>query len=182
MMRPVTDIWHERSARTSLGLAARASLWNFVASLETGVSRWQSMKPSARRGSHMRLQAPLATSLPLSRTDASAKVCQAQRGIGFIDVASGKRSDRAVERHPQAVAAITSWAKANVDDSAIWTPLAANFHKPEKAGEPFSVRAAIRYVCSLDARKTAALNDIRQARPGIQTPVRTALNARWLEG
>ncbi|MGA2495925.1 MAG: hypothetical protein ABSF67_23895 [Roseiarcus sp.] len=105
------------------------------------------------------------------------------KGAGFIDIASGKRSERAVVRHPQAVAAITNWAKANVYDSAIWTALATNLHEPEKAGEPFSARAAIRYVDSLDARKTAAaLNYIRQAPPEIQTPVRTAVNARWPEG
>ena len=105
------------------------------------------------------------------------------KGVGFVDVASGKQSDRAKERHPSAVASIKAWAQANGFDAAIWTALASNFHEPDKAGEPFSVEAAIRYLKALDAPKLdAALGYIRSAPPEVQTPVRAAVNARWPEG
>jgi hypothetical protein len=43
------------------------------------------------------------------------------KGVGFVEVASGRHSDRAMERHPQAVARIKAWAQANGFDAAIWT-------------------------------------------------------------
>lgn len=102
--------------------------------------------------------------------------------IGFIELASDHCSARALERHPQAVAAIKAWAQSNGFDAAIWTALASNFHEPDKAGEPYSVEAAIRYLELLDPQKyDAALRYIRSAPPEVQTPVRTAVNARWLE-
>lgn len=88
-----------------------------------------------------------------------------------------------MERHPQAVATIKAWAKANGYDAAIWTALASNFHEPDKAAEPFSVEAAIRYLEALDAPKLkAALAYIRSAPPEVQTPVRAAVNTRWPQG
>lgn len=105
------------------------------------------------------------------------------KGVGLFDVASGNESDRANERHPQAVAAIKAWAKLNRFDAAIWTALASNFDEPDKAGEPFSVEAAIRYLEGLDTPEfSAALDYIRSAPPEVQTPVRAAVNARWPEG
>lgn len=105
------------------------------------------------------------------------------KGVGFIDVASGKKSDRANERHPQAVAAIKAWVQLNGFDAAIWTALASNFDEPDKAAEPFSVEAAIRYLERLDApRFSAALGYIRSAPPEVQTPVRAAVNERWPDG
>jgi hypothetical protein len=105
------------------------------------------------------------------------------RDVGFVDVATGRLSDRALERHPQAVAAIKAWTQANGYDAAIWTALASNFGKPDKAAEPFSIEAAIRYLETLDAPKlAAALGYIRSAPPEVQTPVRAAVNARWSGG
>lgn len=102
--------------------------------------------------------------------------------VGFADISSGQQSDRAIQRHPQTVAAITTWAASNGYDAAIWTALASNFHEPEKAGEPFSAEAAIRYLETLDAtRFDAALSYIRGAPPEVQTPIRAAINARWPE-
>ena len=66
------------------------------------------------------------------------------RGIGFVEPASGKSSDVAMRRHPQAVATITAWAQSNGYDAAIWKIVASNFAEPDKGGEPFSVTAAIR--------------------------------------
>lgn len=105
------------------------------------------------------------------------------RGVGFVDVASVQHSDGAMERHPQAVAAIKAWALANGYDAAIWTALASNFHEADKAAEPFLVETAICYLEALDAPKlAAALDYIRSAPPEVQTPVRVAVNARWPEG
>ncbi|MBK8174845.1 MAG: hypothetical protein IPK66_06120 [Rhodospirillales bacterium] len=102
--------------------------------------------------------------------------------VGFVDVASGNQSDRAMERHPKAVATIEAWVRANGFDAAIWTALASNFSEPDKAAGPFSVKAAIRYLETLGAPKlNPALGYIRSAPAEVQTPVRTAVNARWPE-
>jgi hypothetical protein len=104
-------------------------------------------------------------------------------GVGFVDLGSGKYSSRAVERHPQSVAAINAWAQANGCDAAIWTALASNFHEPGKAAEPFSVKAAIRYLETRDdPTLRTALHYIRKAPQEVRTPVRTAVAQRWPEG
>lgn len=104
------------------------------------------------------------------------------KGVGFVDIASEKCSDRAVKRHPKAVARIKAWAKSGDYDAVIWTALASNFHEQEKASEPFSVEAAVRYLGHLDAAVLkGALNYMRQAPPEVQTPVRAAVRARWPE-
>ncbi|MER9629619.1 hypothetical protein [Mesorhizobium sp. M0296] len=106
-----------------------------------------------------------------------------QGRVGFVDISSGQQSGRAIDRHPQTVAAITAWAKANGYDAAIWTALASNFYEPEKANAPFSVENAMQYLETRNATTLqAALTYIRQAPPEIQTPVREAVNKRWPEG
>ena len=105
------------------------------------------------------------------------------RGIGFVEPASGKSSDVAMRRHPQAVETIMAWAQANGYDAAIWKIVAGNFAEPAKGGEPFSVTAAIRYLEKLEARDAAnfasALAYIRNAPPEVQTPVREEVDRRW---
>lgn len=103
--------------------------------------------------------------------------------IGFVDLLYGNQSESALKRHPKAVADIRRWAQANSCDAVIWTALASNFHEPDKAGEPFSVVSALRYLEMLEAAKLeAALNYIRRAPADAQTPVRAAVNKRWPEG
>jgi len=108
---------------------------------------------------------------------------QLARAVGFVEVASGKRSDVAIERHPQAVETIAAWAESNGCDAAIWTALASNFGEPDKAGEPFSITAATQYLETLekiDAVKfSRALAHIRAAPPEVQTPVREEVEKRW---
>lgn len=105
------------------------------------------------------------------------------KGVGFVEVTSGRHSDRAMERHPQAAARIKTWAQANGFDAAIWTALARNFHEPDKAGEPFSVEAAIRYLKTRDhAIRRTALRYIWKAPQEVQTPVRAAVAQHWPEG
>ena len=103
--------------------------------------------------------------------------------IGFVEPASGRQSDVAMERHPQVVATIGAWAEANGYDAAIWTALASNFGEPGKGGEPFSVTAAIRYLEALDGKDAAAfaraLDYIRKAPAEVETPVRDEVAKRW---
>ncbi len=103
--------------------------------------------------------------------------------VGFVEVASGNCSGKAIERHPKAVFTIRAWAEATGFNAVIWTALASNFGDSDKGGEPFSVEAAIRYLERLDApRFSVALRYIRFAPPEVQTPVRAAVNRRWPEG
>lgn len=103
--------------------------------------------------------------------------------VGFVEPASGKQSDIALQRHPEAVATIAAWATSNGYDAAIWTALASNFDQPDKAGEPFSVTAAIRYLETVEGQDAAkfarALDYIRKAPPEVETPVRDEVNKRW---
>jgi hypothetical protein len=103
------------------------------------------------------------------------------RGIGFVEPASGRESDIAMQRHPKAVAAIAAWAASNGYDAAIWTALESNFD--EQGGEPFSVTAAIRYLETLQSRDAAkfaqALAYVRNAPVEVETPVRDDVNKRW---
>jgi hypothetical protein len=105
------------------------------------------------------------------------------RAIGFVEPASGRQSDVAMERHPEVVATIAAWAAANGYDAAIWTALESNFDEPDKGGEPFSVSAAIQYLETLEdqdpAKFARALTYIRKAPPEVETPVRDEVAQRW---
>jgi hypothetical protein len=105
------------------------------------------------------------------------------REVGFAEPASDRQSEIAMERHPQAVASIAAWAASNGYDAAIWTALKSNFDEWGKAGEPFSVTAAIRYLDGLGKRDAAAfgraLEYVRKAPPEVQTPVRDEVAKRW---
>ena len=104
----------------------------------------------------------------------------ATRHIGFVDLASGKRSEAAMERHPATVETIAAWAEAGGYDAAIWTALASNF---AEVVEPFSTTAALAYLERLEAREAAkfeaALEYIRKAPPEVDTPVREEVAKRW---
>jgi hypothetical protein len=101
--------------------------------------------------------------------------------IGFVEPASGRQSDVAMERHPQAVATIGAWAAANGYDAAIWMAVTSNFE--DMGGEPFSVSAATQYLETLEtddpAQFGAALAYIRNAPLEIETPVRERVAKRW---
>ena len=105
------------------------------------------------------------------------------RSVGFLDLTSNRRSDVAMRRHPDAVATIAAWAQANGYDAAVWTALASNFDEPDKAGEPFSVTAAIRYLETLEGQDAAAFASalvyVRNAPLEVETPVRTEIDKRW---
>jgi hypothetical protein len=103
--------------------------------------------------------------------------------VGFVETASGRESEFAAKRHPQAVATMAAWTASNGYDAAIWTALKSNFNDWGKAGEPFSLTAAIRYLEALEAKDGAAfaraLTYIRKAPAEVQTPVRDEVAKRW---
>lgn len=102
------------------------------------------------------------------------------KGVSFTVADCSRQSARAIERHPHAVKTITAWVNANGLDAAIWAALGSNF--AEKASEPFSVEAAIRYLETQNGKMLdSALNYIRRAPPEVRTPVREAVNIRWPE-
>jgi hypothetical protein len=104
------------------------------------------------------------------------------KGVGFIDLQGGRVSPSALQRHPQAVQTIKSWAEALGYGGAIWTALASNFREFENAGQPFSVEAGTRYLQTRDELTlTTALNYIRRAPAEVQTPFRAAVSLRWPE-
>jgi hypothetical protein len=118
-----------------------------------------------------------------SGNEALPKNVRSNGRVGWIDAANGNHSEKAMERHPRAVAAITAWAQTNGYDAVIWTALASNFHEPGKAAEPFSEESAIRHLEALDALGlSVALDYIRSAPPEVDTPVRAAVNVRWPGG
>ncbi|MCW5725612.1 MAG: hypothetical protein KIS81_11750 [Maricaulaceae bacterium] len=118
-----------------------------------------------------------------SKGESLPRDVRAHGRVGFFDRISGQASTIAEDRHPRSVEAIEAWIAANGYDAAIWTALASNFHEPNKAGEPFSIEAAIRYLAAQDAQTlNMALAYIRRAPAEVQTPVRTTVNARWPEG
>jgi len=111
------------------------------------------------------------------------EVMRSASEVGFVELASGRQSETAIERHPQAVATIAAWTQANGYDAAIWTARASNFEEWGKGGEPFSVTAALRYLEALKksdaARFGLALDHIRSAPIEVQTPVRDEVQERW---
>jgi hypothetical protein len=125
----------------------------------------------------------------LEDLDAAIENLRAREGmsdawsVGFVEPASGGQSEAAMERHPQAVATIAAWAESNAYDAAIWTALKSNFDEWGKAGEPFSVTAAIQYLETLESEDAdtfaRALTYIRKAPPEVETPVREEVLKRW---
>jgi hypothetical protein len=105
------------------------------------------------------------------------------RTVGFVERASGKQSDFALESHPQCVATIAAWAESLGYDAAIWTALTSNFDDWGKGGEPFSVSAALQYLETLEdedpAKFAQALAYIQKAPPEVETPVREEVAKRW---
>jgi hypothetical protein len=105
------------------------------------------------------------------------------KGVGFIDLPSGRVSVAALQRHPRAVETIKAWATALGYGGAIWAALASNFRESEETGQPFSVQAGTRYLETRDELTlTTALNYIRRAPAEVRTPFRAAVNKRWPQG
>jgi hypothetical protein len=130
-----------------------------------------------------------SASSALPSLDAAIENLQAREGIastravGFVEPASGKQSDFAVQSHPQVVATIGAWAESAGYDAAIWTALKSNFGDWGKGGEPFSVSAALQYLETLKGEEPAKFAEarayIRNAPPEVETPVREEVARRW---
>lgn len=98
--------------------------------------------------------------------------------IGFVNIQHHRQSPRASAQHPQTCERIRTWVKDNQMDAAIWTAIGPRFH--EKAGEPFSADAAVRYLASLkEPTKALALDYIWKAPAEVVTPVRVKAEANF---
>ena len=127
----------------------------------------------------------------LESLDAAIENLQAREGmsdaraVGFVECASGRQSDFAMQSHPQVVATISAWAESSGYDAAIWSALTSNFDGWRKGGEPFSVSAALQYLEALEGEDpdkfATALAHIRNAPPEVETPVREEAAKRWPE-
>jgi hypothetical protein len=125
----------------------------------------------------------------LENLDAAIESLRAREGapniqaVGFVEPASDRQSEFAMQSHPQVVATIGAWTTAKGYDAAIWSALASNFDDWGKGGEPFSVSAALQYLETLEAEDpakfAAALVYIRKAPPEVETPVREEVSKRW---
>jgi hypothetical protein len=125
----------------------------------------------------------------LENLDAAIENLRAREGaskaqeVGFVEPASDRQSDFAVQSHPQVVATISAWAESLGYDAAIWSALTSNFDEWGKGGEPFSVSAALQYLETLEredpAKFGAALAYVRKAPPEVETPVRDEVSRRW---
>jgi hypothetical protein len=98
--------------------------------------------------------------------------------IGFVDVTRDRHSERAWAKHFVACERIRAWAGNRKLDGVVWTALEPRFE--EKAGKPFSVDAAVRYLSHL-AEKTKALAFayMQNAPAGIATPVWKRVEAKF---
>jgi hypothetical protein len=122
------------------------------------------------------------SALPIA--DLAASDLQSREGtphrdrIGFIDVAHRMENVRARRLHPIACERICTWVMTTKFDAVIWTALGPRFEK--KAGERFSVDAAIRYLLALPVPTRAqALEYIRNAPVEVITPVRIGVYAAF---
>jgi hypothetical protein len=101
--------------------------------------------------------------------------------VGFVEIATDRRSKIAARHHPHAVETIADWGFHAGYDAVIWTALESQFE--QHTSEPFSVNAAMRFLEELQARDAEAfgraLEYIRRAPEATQTPVRERVAAQW---
>ena len=97
--------------------------------------------------------------------------------IGFIHIAGGIASERALTKHPISCERIQSWATGHRGfDAVVWTVIGPRFR--EKTGLAFSVSAAVDYLDGLrEPTRTLALAYMRKAPPDVLTPVRQKVAA-----
>lgn len=95
-----------------------------------------------------------------------------KNNIGYLFVGD----NRVYATHPEALAAIRSWAYDKGFNVVVWTDLRSNFTC--KTNQPFSVPAAIAHVQGLSTEeKVKAAEYVWRALEFIDTPVRRALQA-----
>ena len=95
--------------------------------------------------------------------------------VGFLDLNTGRLSDRARNHHPTACNTIAQWASRQQFDAVIWTALGPNFQ--QRSGKVFSTMAAIDYLRKLEGeKKIDTLAYIRSCLPQIRTPLRDAVD------
>ena len=100
---------------------------------------------------------------------------QAKEWIGYVNLKSGARRAEAFDFDPASVLEIEAWGRRHNWDAVIWTALRSNFPSP------FTPDAAIRHLEALWPHELhKALDYVRNTPPQIKTPVRSAVEARFM--
>ena len=95
--------------------------------------------------------------------------------IGYVNLKAGKRRAEAFEYDPDNVLAIEEWGRRHNWDAVIWTALRSNFPSP------YTPDAAIRHLEALWPHELhKALDYVRNTPPQVKTPVRAAVEARFM--
>ena len=95
--------------------------------------------------------------------------------IGYVNLKAGTRRAEAFDFDPASVLAIEDWGRRHNWDAVIWTALRSNFPAP------FTPDAAIRHLEALWPHELhKALDYVRNTPPQVKTPVRTAVEARFM--
>ena len=100
---------------------------------------------------------------------------QAKEWIGYVNLRSGARRAEAFDFDPASVLEIEAWGRRHNWDAVIWTALRSNFPSP------LTPDAAIRHLEALWPHELhKALDYVRNAPPQVKTPVRSAVEARFM--
>ena len=100
---------------------------------------------------------------------------QAKEWIGYVNLKSGARRAEAFDFDPASVLEIEAWGRRHNWDAVIWTALRSNFPSP------FTPDAAIRHLEALWPHELhKALDYVRNTPPQVKTPVRSAVEARFM--
>ena len=95
--------------------------------------------------------------------------------IGYANLKAGTRRAETFDFDPASVLAIEDWGRRHKWDAVIWTALRSNFPAP------FTPDAAVRHLEALWPHELhKALDYIRNTPPEVKTPVRTAVEARFM--
>jgi len=95
--------------------------------------------------------------------------------IGFVNLKSGARRTEAFDFDPENGLAIEAWGRRHNCDAVIWTALRSNFPRP------YTPDAAIRHLQALWPHELhKALDYVRNTPPQLKTPVRSAIEARFM--
>ena len=123
---------------------------------------------------------PMAVCWSISRRSTIDEVAEALRlreGTGLRNIGRFYLTDQENSADKETLATIRAWAVKRGLDGVAWTDLRSNFAC--KAGQPFSVDAAVRYLEALDGYAQAkAFEYIRSAPNSVRTPLRATFAGR----
>lgn len=111
------------------------------------------------------------TNLPEAIDDLKQREGTSEENIGYLDLKQRRSSIQVYPQQLNVEAEVRRWCLEHQLDAAIWTAIPPNFE--ERAGNKFSVEAAIRYFkCLSKAEQESTLEYIRNTPPEINTPLR----------